>query len=394
MATVNELITAIGFTLKPGTQSTISQIQQVVGGLSELGKNAITTGQKYAEQGHSLQVWAKNLGISVEEVQKWEEVAKRGGIEAEQMLSYLKELRDTNIPTMKVVEFANQLKQAGENAHLLKNDFRMNDEQFAFLTENADSILQTFREAKPMAKELVDSAEEAHKHFSSIEYSVTKVFRELGFRMLDKANPALDFIDKEARKEENKGRVAATALIATGALAKSTPVILNVLSKLPVIGGLIGRFTQSIGLAKAGTAAAGAAGGGAAAGAAGAGIALIFTKAIEDTLEAWINWIFNDFDFNKVFEREGGKVKFESGWDYVNFAKLITSGTEEILDPILDAISGDPTENLQKASAQYQDNRKTINVYVTTPAEVKDIIGDMGTATSTTPGGFAPLISQ
>ena len=385
MATVNELITALGFTLKADAQSTISKYQQMISGVGELGKDVINRAKEYGSQAKSMKVWSDNIGMSVEELQKWERVAQKSGVEAKKLFAWFERLAETNIPATKIYEWADLLKKAGTQAERLdiKKRLGLDDEMFSLLLNSSDEMLKNYREARVISGETVKDAAKASDHMSAIAGSLQKVFSKVWYTGLSKTESTLKDVEELAEKEENeKSLFAGSVLLSLLGGGKLGAVALNVLSKLPILGSLIaGKGAVAGGAATAG---AGAATGGIVGSAMGAMIGLGIVKAIYDEL-GFLYELMTKGVGKTLDEYE----KFESQYDYANVAKWAVKGAGYLGAKL----AGEPM-SMDEIRSQYQDNRKTINVYVTTPAEVKDIIGDMGATTSTTPGGFAPLISQ
>lgn len=159
MATVNELVTALGFELKPDALRNINKIEVGLSHLQDaVGKvgRALTGGLSMKDYftgalGRSQDIInsAKAIGMSTDALQKWQYAAKASGVSSDSIIGDLQNLNANYFMTEKgVLRLADSFKKmSAQGANWWGNQLGLSQETILMLRQGSAAIKEFFNEA-------------------------------------------------------------------------------------------------------------------------------------------------------------------------------------------------------------------------------------------------------
>jgi len=446
MATVNELITALGFKLKPDTMSNVKKIDDGLKTIADSAKklSGLFAGLKGAvdyftgtvmKDSQELLNLSKITGFGVESLQKWKYAAEASGISAQSFIGDMEHMRKTLLYTEDdIYRLADQL--AGmdrRTASQWASKIGISDETLIMMRKGSKeikklmsqaytipekSIKQTaefnsklaamkqnlvtmkneiFMAVSPVLVDLIQKLQkwiEQNKEFIKLKLKnviegITRGFERFVSIMSDVVRKVWEFLESLGLVTENTPEVEKVAKVVTAALIAmvSTNIISGVASLAIGISSIVKAF-HGLSSVLLGTKITGAL----------TGFAKTALRALGPILTI-IETImaFKDFATKGVSETIEGWKENWSGWDWINPVKLAGVAGQWVGDKIVPDFNPStmslPAGATTTTNNTTNDSHNTLNMYMTTPMQAQDVIRrHWGNPVS--PGAYTPVMSQ
>jgi len=398
MATVNELVTMLGFSLSPNAGATIGRYKQSLQGIYETAQQVGLAAKEAAEglyttteAAKTMETWSKATNMSIEDLQRWQRVAAESGQKANKLFAVLAEWRKNPLATKSTIfEWADTLKAASHaERQALAAKLGIQDQELIDLfAQGSEKIKAIMDKAIVIDSDIVEKSARTHDNavaiMESAEKSRQQVFMSITAWAKEGSEQLKEYLETaEGQKKAFQAQTLGGAILGTKGITVAAK--LAGLGK-SILGAIMAHFGIGGGVATAGAGGATAGAGGAAAG--GGFFSSVMAAAIFKSIydEAGFAYDLSKKGVSKTLDEYRN---FEGGMDWVNFAKISVLAADEIMDRLG---YQDQYTQVGKLPTTIQDN-KTINVYVTTPSEIKDVIDNFSDYQPTTPGGFSPIVN-
>lgn len=199
MATVNELVTALGFELKPDAIKNINTIQVGISHLQDavgkLGK-MLTGGKSFTDffsstltRSQDLENTAKAIGLSVDALQEWQYAATASGVSAESVTQDLDHLHNEMFLSEKgVLDLADSFKKmSAEGARLYGSRLGLSRDTILLLRQGSEAIKDLQARAPKLTDEQIKKNTELKKKIEASK----KELETLAQTVVSKVTPAL-----------------------------------------------------------------------------------------------------------------------------------------------------------------------------------------------------------
>ena len=199
MATVNELVTALGFELKPDAiknintmQVGISHLQEAVGKLGKMftgGKSFTDFFSSTLIRSQDLENTAKAIGLSADALQEWQYAATASGVSAESVTQDLDHLHNEMFLSEKgVLNLADSFKKmSAEGARLYGSRIGLSRDTILLLRQGSEAIKDLQARAPKLTDEQIKKNAELKKKIEASK----KELETMAQTVVSKATPAL-----------------------------------------------------------------------------------------------------------------------------------------------------------------------------------------------------------
>jgi hypothetical protein len=191
MATVNELVTALGFELKPDALKNInnfevgiSHLQDAVGKLGRMLTGGLSMKDYFSNaMGRSQDIMnsAKAIGMSTDALQEWQYAAKASGVSAESVISDIENLRANFFMTEKgMLRLADSFKRmSAGGAYWYGNMYGLSKDTVLMLRQGSAALKQMQDEAHKMGaitpKEEIEKAAKLNAELEKRKVALQKI---------------------------------------------------------------------------------------------------------------------------------------------------------------------------------------------------------------------------
>lgn len=251
MATINELVTSWGFEIK---DDSLKKLENIQNGFSNIGNAAEKLGKMFTGGKGIVEYFRefigganqlKNLsiqtGYSTEAIQKWQYAARAMGVDANNVISSLGQLKNQYaIGEKEILKWADTFKKSGRwYAHQVGSEMGMTEDLINMLLQGSETVKKFLEESSQVGAVLsesdIDKSAQMYRELDKNLYSLSKTTDQVMAKVvpdIDKAAKA--FNDWLGDKPDEKINLITTALIGMGTVS-----ILSSISNLAVnIGNL------------------------------------------------------------------------------------------------------------------------------------------------------------
>ena len=410
MATVNELITALGFELKPDAKEKVKEFQGMIDGIVASGKEIGQNVKKiYADtkdastRAKTTKEWANAIGMTTDELQKWGAAAVKSGYSAEKLYADLLKLKEQGFTMPEIYDMANKLKYANQYEKMtFANELGFDKEALAFWQQGSRQIKEALKNANIISEELLENGKEFEITTNRIEHSWStikdKIYLSVAKLAQKPAKKLAEYMEKPEGESTAAGIMGAVGLTS---LIGSFKILPQTIKAIKSAKGLLPFLTKAGAAVKTGAgvstavAETGALTGTAVKTATTATEAakvggLVASKAALGTAALAAIVYKAIYDESKFLYKAGTKGFQNAMYDtlengeWYNLMHWAFKGADAFTDLIVP-----PTENARKPVV-VQGGNKTINVYPQTPMETREILQDEDLQAAD-PGANAPL---
>lgn len=322
MATVNELITSLGFEIKPEAIKKINDFQVSIdslkNGLQELGKFS-TMGMDLTDfvkgtlaYSNEIVNLSKTLDMSTKSIQEWQYAAEASGVSSQTVMRDIQHLRTNFQMTEKgVLNLANSFKKmSAGGAYFYGQMYGLSEDTVLMLRQGKDAIQALKAEAQDMGAVIPDeelkNAREFNKNIQALKTSFTKMAQTIVTQVVPHLMPLLEEFTKFIKEHPD----AVINTIKTGLIALAAG---ETVSKLESLVGII----KDLGLGLVGLAGfAKILGGGAVIGAIGT-----FTTAIAGLAGAFGGISLGLQALDNLINGTNNPTWLENFWDKIGFTE-------------------------------------------------------------------------
>lgn len=248
MATVNELITSLGFEIKPEAIKKINDFQVSIdslkNGLQELGKFS-TMGMDLTDfvkgtlaYSNEIVNLSKTLDMSTKSIQEWQYAAEASGVSSQTVMRDIQHLRTNFRMTEKgVLNLANSFKKmSAGGAYFYGQMYGLSEDTVLMLRQGKDAIQALKAEAQDMGavipEEELKNAREFNKNIQALKTSFTKMAQTIVTQVVPHLMPLLEEFTKFIKEHPD----AVINTIKTGLIALAAG---ETVSKLESLVGII-----------------------------------------------------------------------------------------------------------------------------------------------------------
>lgn len=248
MATVNELITSLGFEIKPEAIKKINDFQVSIdslkNGLQELGKFS-TMGMDLTDfvkgtlaYSNEIVNLSKTLDMSTKSIQEWQYAAEASGVSSQTVMRDIQHLRTNFKMTEKgVLNLANSFKKmSAGGAYFYGQMYGLSEDTVLMLRQGKDAIQALKAEAQDMGAVIPDeelkNAREFNKNIQALKTSFTKMAQTIVTQVVPHLMPLLEEFTKFIKEHPD----AVINTIKTGLIALAAG---ETVSKLESLVGII-----------------------------------------------------------------------------------------------------------------------------------------------------------
>ena len=248
MATVNELITSLGFEIKPEAIKKINDFQVSIdslkNGLQELGKFS-TMGMDLTDfvkgtlaYSNEIVNLSKTLDMSTKSIQEWQYAAEASGVSSQTVMRDIQHLRTNFRMTEKgVLNLANSFKKmSAGGAYFYGQMYGLSEDTVLMLRQGKDAIQALKAEAQDMGAVIPDeelkNAREFNKNIQALKTSFTKMAQTIVTQVVPHLMPLLEEFTKFIKEHPD----AVINTIKTGLIALAAG---ETVSKLESLVGII-----------------------------------------------------------------------------------------------------------------------------------------------------------
>ena len=322
MATVNELITSLGFEIKPEAIKKINDFQVSIdslkNGLQELGKFS-TMGMDLTDfvkgtlaYSNEIVNLSKTLDMSTKSIQEWQYAAEASGVSSQTVMRDIQHLRTNFQMTEKgVLNLANSFKKmSAGGAYFYGQMYGLSEDTVLMLRQGKDAIQALKAEAQDMGAVIPDeelkNAREFNKNIQALKTSFTKMAQTIVTQVVPHLMPLLEEFTKFIKEHPD----AVINTIKTGLIALAAG---ETVSKLESLVGIV----KDLGLGLVGLAGfAKILGGGAVIGAIGT-----FTTAIAGLSGAFGGISLGLQALDNLINGTNNPTWLENFWDKIGFTE-------------------------------------------------------------------------
>ena len=432
MATVNELITALGFKITPESEknlmkvdNAISSITAIAGKMSKvfIGANSVmdyfTT--TVMEEANEMVNLSKTTGYSIESLQKWKYAAEASGVSADSVVSDLETLRKQYLMNSEAVLLeADRLASMDKTTAMQwASRWGLSNDTFNLLRQGSAKIRDIMGEAYIIPGGKYEKTAEANRRFQAIKTNIrtikdeifmslspavvdltakfgrwfdknkeiislklqnvmegtAKGFTKFGgivekvFEKLQKTGEALGIIDENTPAVETVSNI-----VAGGLLVMTSAAVISGLTKVLVFintitFGLV-NVKNIIGAIKFMISSGWAA----------RGLVALTAKFLALYYAAKsIAEVLTDFATKGAQKSVDEWEHPKSIWEALNPAKAVAVAGGEAGKTIADWFNGQEwRERMDQARANYINNNQRVNMYFSTPSDAKTAMGELG----------------
>ena len=248
MATVNELITSLGFEIKPEAIKKINDFQVSIdslkNGLQELGKFS-TMGMDLTDfvkgtlaYSNEIVNLSKTLDMSTKSIQEWQYAAEASGVSSQTVMRDIQHLRTNFRMTEKgVLNLANSFKKmSAGGAYFYGQMYGLSEDTVLMLRQGKDAIQALKAEAQDMGavipEEELKNAREFNKNIQSLKTAFTKMAQTIVTQVVPHLMPLLEEFTKFIKEHPD----AVINTIKTGLIALAAG---ETVSKLESLVGIV-----------------------------------------------------------------------------------------------------------------------------------------------------------
>lgn len=220
MATLNELVIALGFNVESSSFQKLSQFVGAAKGISEVFENigkTITQGQGFrdflsgtASKAQDLINLSNTIGMSTESIQQWQYAAEKAGVSAQSVMGDLTSLTTRWRKSQAgVLALAKQIQNASPfMVQAYKNMYGLSDDMITLMRRGPEEIKRYMKEIKEnggiISDEDLRKGQEFKESLFQVKKTITNTAQAVATQFMPKMQELADSFSKWIKNSDNQ----------------------------------------------------------------------------------------------------------------------------------------------------------------------------------------------